>query len=291
MRQYILFLWGITLSTYGTCQSIPVEIIVPNLLSNGLNDFSLVDPSYINEHTRISLNTTYEQYTKTSNDIRNFHTNFNYSIKEKNKIQNFRLQFSNSNDGPFISSPSAYFNYSLALQINKKIRLQSGISLGMFSRFYSAPSSTGAGNAIVPDGNFAFALKSKNARLSIILNQIFNTIGDPQLSGFQLKRFLSASYYKKIELAPLWNIYGYTYLRQLPAIGTQAIILSQIEYNKNVGLTIGYKSTKQAFVTGRITSERFNGKTNLSFTYNTPFASSKIYINNSVEIAIGFLFD
>lgn len=277
-------------SQIGLSQTYPLERVYPELFSNGQKDFSYNDASFIGDTSRFSLSSMYSQHVDANTGMSAMFVSGRLLLQSEKTKHSIRIKGYNTKEGPYISSPALYFNYGLAFRLSQKIQLETGVSVGVFSRSNTAPSSTFSGNINIPNGDFALALKIKNIRVSAMLNQMYSSIGIATAWGYQLQRFTAFSGQYYWNLNTISQVEFYVYARFLPEIGWQEQFCVSMNLYERFSFFVGYKSIKLLYGGVNCTIGNPQRNMKLSFLYNAPFSASKVYTYPSLEIGLGLGF-
>jgi hypothetical protein len=265
------------------------NILYPDAFGVNINNLSLINSWYVPDNGKFDFTGAYKYRTGPFSKIATYSaTAAVISRKDNNRVQAARVIFFNQKEGPYIEKPRAYINYIYQIPLNEQTSLSAGVTLGFAGVFFSAPSSTAAGSVFLPDGSLGLGLKRKKFSAGISSFQIFNSKGSPLTGRIILKRYYHLFLSGEKDLSPDWIFKGFLLWGLMPSQTDrkEASISFTFKDALSVGSAFRYKQGLSFF-----SSFQTNAGKNvllLSFGYNTSFFASSSYLQNSMELLVGY---
>jgi len=149
----------------------------PDQLSSYFYNSSLINPAYIHRdgsseaivQSKVRSGIYKDIYTITATIQKVFQA-------ENNKWHSARIILQNEKEGPYISTPRVYANYSIRIGLNENTELLGGVSIGLVNPNYRIP--TKSVSTTLVDGALGMTLRRKNITLGISSNQVFDNSAD-----------------------------------------------------------------------------------------------------------------
>jgi type IX secretion system PorP/SprF family membrane protein len=264
--------------------------IFPDLYSAYFNNVTLINPSFIPSEGKVDLVATYKNRIGPFSKIATYSfTGAKVFRKENQTAHLARIIFFNEKEGPYIQRPRGYANYAYSLPLTENTQLSAGIALGFSQIAFSAPSATGVGTAMLPDGSLGLSLRSKDLSFGISSLQLFNASSEAINALIRLRRHYNFFLSTQKDLSLNWKVKGYFFYRILPYANNNTDITLALDY-KNVfcfGSSIRYRQGMSFFVTFNINLGK--DRLLLNFAYNSPILSNSNNLLNSVELTTGYV--
>ena len=119
-------------------------------------------------------------------DISTLAASIQKTIQSDRQWHSGRFIFQNEKEGPYISRPRFYGNYSIRISLNNKWTLFGGAAIGLVNPNYNTPSKVV--NTTLPDGALGIILTYKNSLFGVSSNQIFNN-SPSSITSIKLNRY------------------------------------------------------------------------------------------------------
>lgn len=265
-------------------------LLYPELFGGFFNHQALSNPAFQQDTGRIAFSASIKARPGAFKGIATYYAALERNfMNQKNSGHTLRIIFYDEKEGPYISKQRGYLNYAYRLAIANQTFIAAGMDLGFTQVAFSAPSTSAAGTATMPDGGIGLYLKRKRIKIGISSMQLFNNESSPANVAVKLHRYYN--FYGEIE-----NVLGYSWKMK-----TTLLYRLLPEYRDNLDLAMLF-SYKDAFVLGASGRYRYGmsffvsfhvhaGKDilYLNFAYNTPFFSNITNLNNSFEISPSYV--
>lgn len=262
----------------------------PDLYSAYFNNLALVNPAFVPEEGRVELLATYKNRTGPFRKIATYSfTGGRFFRKENESVHAARIIFWNEREGPYIQKPRAYANYAYQLPLSEKISLSAGLAVGFAQVAFSAPSATGTGSAILPDGALGLMLKGKKLSVGVSSLQVFDSGAEAIQATVRLRRHYNLFLSAEKNLSPALAIKGYVLGRYLPSANHNADVALEFAIKEafSFGCSAKYRQGLAFFASFNINTGK--DRLLLNFAYNSPLLSKNNTLLNSMEVTLGYV--
>lgn len=271
----------------GVAQSIQNNYLPDYYSSVVVNHLALVNPAWISSNeTRASLNCLYKSRMGLLNEVSTQTAYADITFKPERQLrQVVRVVFQNEKEGPYISSPKIYGNYSIRVPITADISISAGLALGVSAHNFSAPSGTGSGSA--PDGSGGLIFRFKKTEIGAASYQFLNNKLYVLNSYLILERYFQYYIQSEKALNGLFVLKGNVLWRQQSMkdiVNTTAMVT----YREFLTMGVMYQYLRGMSF---LTSVQINAIKNpiiLNLSYNSTFMNSVLVKSPSFEIGLQY---
>jgi hypothetical protein len=269
------------------CQQ--TNAIYPDLYTLYDANMYLANPAYIPEHARADIAAFYKFQTGIFKEVSTLNFSAAKLYERTNKsIHSLRLTLFNERQGPYISSPRAYFNYGYELSLGKETRLAGGLAIGLAGMGYNGASTTGDATEFLPDLGTGIMFKYKTLQLGIAGLQLPNAHAKT-VYGMQLKRYYHFHVAQDLELSEHLKWRYYALYRALYGIPNQIWLGTSIMFKNTIGLGLVMRSNAGISVYTEIALDIDNDRFKCIFNYNSSFFKLSPSFQNSMELGLGYV--
>ena len=248
---------------------------------------ALVNPSYVPEIGKVNLTATHKFRQGLLGDISTFSASGEKVWRSQESYTHVgRLIFVNEKEGKYISSPKAYANYALRINLSEETSLMSGIALGVSGINYSAPS--GASSIMLPDGGIGIGLKHKKIHVGFSSLQVLNTSGTVITSKVRLQRYFNLNFTGEKAISPSISLKSHFLWRGLPYLSDQYIAAFSFVYKDmfEAGSLYFYPRGLSYFTL--ITLDTESNALQINLTYNSAALSINPVMGDSYEVGLRY---
>ena len=153
-----------------------------------------------------------------------------------------RLLFSNEKEGPYISIPRFYGNYSIRIPVNDDLDILAGISLGLVNPNINIP--TRVISSTLGDGALGLLVRYGNSSLGVSSNHIFNSSYD----NLHLRRYYTAHFETYSVANSYYTLKAYCIWRYFPDIPSQLNTAVSALINEKLEAGAGYRYKRGIFL-------------------------------------------
>ena len=263
--------------------------IYPETFVVFFNNPALTNAAFVHDDGKLHATAGYKFRTGPFKKIANYTFCGDYTLRRQNDAAHvFRITFFNENEGPYIERPRANLNYVYQLPIGEEMSVSAGLSLGGASYYFSAPSATGDGSVLVPDGSAGIGLNLRNTRLSISSFQVFNASSTPIGTPIRFGRYYNATFHGEKMLSAHVDLKADALYRLLPYYTNNLIVAMTCSLDEvlDIGVAVNYPVGISFFSNLHLETEK--DRMMLSFAYNSPLLFSHMSIVTSMEITAAF---
>jgi hypothetical protein len=286
LRAIVLFFLAIAISS---CALLAQSInYYPDLPSSYFYHFANINPGFVPSEGSSDFSVGYKFRTGAFKDISTFLFSGAKIFRNKNEsTQTVRVLLNNEQEGPYINSPKAYFNYAYSFLLDENTRLYSGVAFGASGLYFSAPSATTS--VILPDGSLGIGFVHRSVSVGFASYQLFNSEVSPLLSTLRLARFYHLDANLEKELGIDWKLKIHALWRMLPQVKDEASVAFLFDYTEAISLGTAYKyySGISFFTTFHVHSGE--NRLLMSFAYNAPAFAHIPRLQNSMEVSVRYL--
>lgn len=256
----------------------------PDHFSSYFLNTSTINPAFIPKTGRVEAIFQSKVRKGLYRDINTISTTvqktFNYN---KNNWHSGRFIFSNETEGPYISNPKMYGNYSIQIKLNDKASLATGIAIGFSNPNFRTP--TKSINTILPDGSLGIIFNNKSNTIGISSSQIFNT----NYNSLTLKRYYNVIYFREFILDQNTVLNGRILGSYFVDIPIQTNISMSALFGQSLECVLGYKSRNGCYIgCSYITNKKNEHPLRFTVLYNSSILGANNPISESLEFLIGF---
>lgn len=263
--------------------------LYPDQLSSYFYNPSFINPAYIPEDGSGKAAFLSKVRSGMYSDIMTLGAGLQQTFNsEGNQWHSVKVLLLNEKEGPYISTPRFYGNYSIYIPINRDMKLLGGFSLGMVNPNYTTPSRTIS--TVLVDGAIGVLLRYKTSALGVSSNQILNNSSTDN-SAIRLRRYYSTQFSStkalnhntaiKINLA-------WWYFTDIPSqlTGSTSILL-----DNTIEVGGGYHNINGLFMLAAFTADS-EGKHPLTIgaLYNSTFLAGNNVLGASLEFNVSYGF-
>lgn len=263
--------------------------LYPDQFSSYFFNSSLVNPSYIQidgqseaiAQSKLRSGFYKDISTITASAQKVFNT-------ERNQWHSARIILQNEKEGPYISTPRFYGNYSIRIGLTENKAIFGGVSLGLVNPNYRTP--TKSVSSTLLDGAVGIMFQSPKITAGFSSNQIFNSTAD---NGryIQLKRFYNTQLKAVLLDGPQVKVNSYflwTYYNSIPSQFNGAV---SVFYHKWIEIGGGYKLRQGAlFLTSFTLDKTSMHPIKMGLLYNSVILNTSTILGESVEITLSYLY-
>lgn len=259
----------------------------PDLMSVYWYNMASVSPGYVPDTGTFEAALSYKFRQGQLNKVSTLSFAAAKILRTEHNTHVLRVTMFNERQGPYITSPKAYMNYAYELRLRPEMRLYAGVSLGVSSIYFSAP--TFSNSFYLPDGAFGLGLKYRQASVGVSTLQMLNATTSSMVHEYRLGRYynLHGTVKKELNHHTQWNLLALW--RILPTTRNDASLATYLTFHDKIsfGAVLGYKAGMSFFSTVNVNTEQ--NKLVLSFGYNAaPVFSALPSWQNSMEINLGY---
>jgi hypothetical protein len=260
----------------------------PDFFSSYFFNTYVINPSYISENVSFTLNSYYKFREGSFSDINTFFAGGEKIIySDRSYTHGIRLMVFNEKEGQYISRPKAYINYAVEIPVTSDTRICSGLSAGISSANFTAPS--GSGNVILPDGTAGAGLKIRKYYAGISSSQIFNSEGVAIRAPVKLQRFYNFQVEGEQQLSAFFSVKEYFLWRSLPYFRDMWNLSVLLNVKEAAGAGITYKGFQGFSFPAYLRINPSGNSLQLTFTYNSNLMTNTSAWNESFEIGLKYI--
>lgn len=265
------------------------NLLYPDIYSSFAINKAVLSPSYIPEEGNYGLSGVYKFKTGQANwALYDVNASLVSDLANNNK-QLFRISFFNEKEGPYISSPRAYINYAYRISISKESSISAGVAFGFLSKQFSAPSSTGAGNVMLPDGNTGLTFQYQSFQTSVAMYQLFGSEGKAIKATLRLNSYYQFYAEQIVILNEHWDLRPHMLLRILPEVTNQWIGGASLVYKKQLEVTTIYTQRRGVAFQAMLKIDNDYLPVTISVLYNSALFSQTPVWLNSTELGLSYM--
>lgn len=217
-------------------------------------------------------------------DISTMSASIQKTFKSDNQWHSGRLMFQNEKEGPYISTPRFYGNYSIQISINNNLKLLGGAAFGMINPNYNTPSKTVSTSLI--DGSLGIIVIYKKSIVGVSSNQIFNNSSELNTS-IKLNRYYNFIFETTLPVQENIEFKPYILFRYFSDIPSHINTLFSVIYDKIIETGIGYNYNRGATV---YTSVNLESGFKVGALYNSLITSKTPVLGSSFELNLAYQF-
>lgn len=221
-------------------------------------------------------------------DISTLAANIQKTIQSDRQWHSGRLMFQNEKEGPYISRPRFYGNYSIRISINNKWTLFGGAAIGLVNSNYNTPSKVI--NTTLPDGALGIILTYENSLFGMSSNQIFNNFPS-SIPSIKLNRYYNFHFETTIPIQEDIDFKTYLACRYFSDIPAQINGIFSLLFNAIIETGVGYNYQRgTAFFTSYIMKKENINLLKIGVLYNNSLLQKSQVLGNSLELNLGYNF-
>jgi len=261
----------------------------PDQYSLFFYNLPLVNPSYVEKSGKAAFNASYKARTGPFKKIATYAFTGDLIFRKANESAHAgRVLVLSQKEGPYISRPSAYLNYAYLVPVSKETAIFAGVAVGFSGIYFSAPSASGAGSSILPDGSIGIGFRSRGFSAGLSSMQIFNSEAQPIQTAIVLKTYYNTFVSYEHDLDAYWKFYSYGLWRALPAARDDLNLALLLKFQETIGFGGVLRPGKGiAFFASLYPLEKKN-TFSISAAYNSSFLSTLPSWHNSIEFTMHY---
>lgn len=284
MRKYgFIFLFIIIFSKgYGQ-----TALLYPDWFSGYVFNRFLTNPAFVSDDSKVNLSVQYKFRRGSFRDINSFLAMGNLIVRKNNSyLHSFRIFVQNEREGPYISRPRAYINYSLRIGLGANSYLSAGFNGGFASVNFSAPS--GSGNLLKPDAALGLGFTLNKLTLGASVWQLTNSEGVAISGSLTFRRYTQFNGEYIINLSPDWSVVP-SFIYQIHSSYSNNFYVSSIfQYKSRFNIGPVYRHSQGLAMAGSLSLHKDASKININCAYNSGFLSNVPSWNDSFELGIRY---
>lgn len=263
--------------------------LYPQLNSTFQQQKVWVNPGYVSEEGSYNLNFQTHFRTVNRGQAGLYFFDGGTWIRKDSMAHGFRVLVSNEKEGPYISRPRAYFNYTQLRKLTRQWSLYSGVSVGFFSTFITASTATSNNNFMLPDGNIGVGIKNHRLDAGISIMQVFDNEIEV-LRNIKLSRYY---HYHITYSQPLNDVFTVSlsgFYRHFLDLKNQLTTSLEANYKNQLGMGMLYHSLNGVSFYFHYSGEVYQTNYSLFLTYNSGVTAASRKLSQSMEMGLGLTF-
>ena len=263
----------------------------PNSLSQFFNFYAFLNPAAMGTENKLDLRVGEQVHTGNYSRFRYFFAHAENTASNEDNTQGhaYGITFMNNREGNLLSLKRVYLHYAYHLPLTGRWRISGGISAGIIN--FSAEQTISASqiSTFTLDGGLGLWLYSDKEKIGISSGQVLNNHLRVIHERIAIKRFYRFIYCRSFTLNSQIQVVP-SVLLTFKKEGLDMDLNSTFVLHQKVRCGLSYRHHKgSAFIFGLQDLSLFNGSSNLTLSYNSPWPAPELGNIHAFEMIIAYM--